>query len=292
MSAKVLAIAINKGGSAKTTLAFHVAHRAADHGYRTLAVDLDPQGSLTSMFLGNHWEKSAETSWPYRASELYSRAGSIKTPAPVSPNLDLVATRLHDDALSEVERLPDEVAQFFRSNLTKLASRYDLIVLDTPPTRGFLALVPLLATDYVVSPVTPVTLDIDGLNGIVKRVEDIRVAANTGIKHLGFVLTMCDGRDRRLGAAVAHIRKLLGRRLSPHQIPDSIPMKYVAENHAPIWATAASGAERVAAEAVKGVTDWIIKSTELRMGGGPSAEESGGSENTSRGLSLTKEARP
>ena len=71
MRAKVLVVAINKGGSTKTTLAFHIAHRAAEPGCRTLAADLDPQGSFTTMLIGHEWQKLPESEGPRRACDLH-----------------------------------------------------------------------------------------------------------------------------------------------------------------------------------------------------------------------------
>lgn len=260
MSAKSVAFALNKGGVGKTTLAFHAAHRAAEEGHRTLVADLDPQGNITRMLVSHDWEGLKGDSAPLRARELYERQPSSRRPLVVRENLDLLPSRPRDEELSEQERAPEEAANWFRERVNELRTEYDLIIFDTPPTLGFLTLVPLLAADFVVSPVKPESIDLEGLASIAQTVEEIRRGANPKIRHLGYVLTMCDaGRDRRQGAVIKHLRKELGSQVAPFSTPFSIPMKYVCDAHAPIWQTASSGAERSAAEAFVDTTNWILK---------------------------------
>jgi chromosome partitioning protein len=261
MPAKVLVVAINKGGVGKTTLAFHTAHRAAEDGYRVLLADLDPQGNATTMCVGSSWTSLPPNEAPFRAVELYQSSPSPRQPLQVAENLDLLPTRRTDRDLSEVERYPSEAADHFRSRLGAFLPDYDLVILDTPPTLGFLTLVPLLSADFVVSPVKPESLDIDGLAGITQTVEEIRAGGNPGLQHLGFVLSMCDaGRDRRQDAVISQLKKLVGRSLAPHSLPLSVPMRYIADEHTPVWRKAATGAERTAADAFRNVTSWLIKS--------------------------------
>jgi chromosome partitioning protein len=268
MPAMVLLLAINKGGAAKTTTAYHVAHRAAEAKKRVLLVDLDPQGNATAMCMDQAWESKPIHTQPLRAVELYSAERSGRTPITVAPNLDLIPSRSCDTDLTEVERYPLEAADIFKARIAELSNSYDLIILDTPPTLGFLTLVPMLAGDYVVSPVQPESFDIDGLNGILRTVENLRAGGNPSIKHLGFVLSKCDERrDRRQAGVIAQIKKHVGRdMLSPFQIPLSVPMRYISTDRVPIWRNAKSGSERVAAEAVRNACDWILKGV---FSGGP-----------------------
>jgi chromosome partitioning protein len=259
MPGKVTAVTLNKGGNGKTTLVVHTAHRAAAKGLRTLVIDGDPQGSATTMFVGHEWESGTPASWPLRTCELYDDHPHKRPPLSVRPNLDLVATRSRDDALSECERLPLSAAASFRSHVEQFAATYDLIFIDTPPGLGFLTLVPLLAAEFALSPVKPESLDLDGLARVTEKLDELRSGANPRLRHLGFVLTMCDGRDRRQGEVISRMRKLLGNAIAPISTPYSIPMKYVVDEHKPIWEIASSGAERSAATAFIDVGDWILK---------------------------------
>jgi chromosome partitioning protein len=153
-----------KGGSAKSTSAIHLCHYLALQGYRVLAIDLDPQGSLTG-FCGIQPEIEFEGNSIYDALR-------YEDPVPMSeciratyfPGLDLSPAQL---ILSEFET---ETAVYARKGVpfyNRLASAietveadYDVIIIDSPPSLGFLTLAGLFAATSVIVPLTPSMLDV------------------------------------------------------------------------------------------------------------------------------------
>ncbi|WP_420583512.1 plasmid partitioning protein RepA [Ruegeria sp.] len=153
-----------KGGSAKSTSAIHLCHYLALQGYRVLAVDLDPQGSLTG-FCGIQPEIEFEGNSIYDALR-------YEDPIPMSdciratyfPGLDLSPAQL---ILSEFET---ETAVYARKGVpfyNRLANAietvetdYDVIIIDSPPSLGFLTLAGLFAATSVIVPLTPSMLDV------------------------------------------------------------------------------------------------------------------------------------
>ena len=153
-----------KGGSAKSTSAIHLCHYLALQGYRVLAIDLDPQGSLTG-FCGIQPEIEFEGNSIYDALR-------YEDPVPMSeciratyfPGLDLSPAQL---ILSEFET---ETAVYARKGVpfyNRLANAiesveadYDVIIIDSPPSLGFLTLAGLFAATSVIVPLTPSMLDV------------------------------------------------------------------------------------------------------------------------------------
>ncbi|CUJ98556.1 Sporulation initiation inhibitor protein soj [Ruegeria denitrificans] len=153
-----------KGGSAKSTSAIHLCHYLALQGYRVLAIDLDPQGSLTG-FCGIQPEIEFEGNSIYDALR-------YEDPAPMPeciratyfPGLDLSPAQL---ILSEFET---ETAVYARKGVpfyNRLANAietveadYDVIIIDSPPSLGFLTLAGLFAATSVIVPLTPSMLDV------------------------------------------------------------------------------------------------------------------------------------
>ncbi|MEL6660822.1 MAG: plasmid partitioning protein RepA [Bacteroidota bacterium] len=153
-----------KGGSAKSTSAIHLCHYLALNGYRVLAVDLDPQGSLTG-FCG------IQTELEFDGASIYD-ALRYDEPAPMSevivqtyfPGLHLAPARL---VLSEFETETavnagrgvaffDKLGQAIQS----VETEYDIVVIDSPPALGFLTLTGLYAATSVIVPMTPSMLDL------------------------------------------------------------------------------------------------------------------------------------
>ena len=178
----ILAIANQKGGTAKSTTAAALAQGAASTGKKALAIDLDPQGNL-SYFL------NADTSKPgsYQVlTETTAAANAIQTVQdgvfviPASRDLAAVTS-----GKGSARRLQDA--------LKPVKERFDLIVIDTPPTIGELQFNALQAADGLLIPLQADIVSLHGLYQVMETVEQIK-ASNPRLTVRGIILTRHNGR--------------------------------------------------------------------------------------------------
>jgi chromosome partitioning protein len=164
---QVISIVNFKGGSSKTTSAIHLAQRYALRGYRVLAIDMDPQASLTTMF-------------GYRPEIEFAESGTIydalkyEDPVPLSQvirqtyfhKLDLAPAGL---LLSEYEtetayalqhKIDPPFTQRLAIALDEVEAEYDLVIIDCPPQLGFTTMTALLASTGLLITVVPSMLDV------------------------------------------------------------------------------------------------------------------------------------
>jgi chromosome partitioning protein len=164
---QVISIVNFKGGSSKTTSAIHLAQRYALRGYRVLAIDMDPQASLTTMF-------------GYRPEIEFAESGTIydalkyEDPVPLSQvirktyfyNLYLAPAGL---LLSEYEtetayalqhKIDPPFTQRLAIALDEVEADYDLVIIDCPPQLGFTTMTALLASTGLLITVVPSMLDV------------------------------------------------------------------------------------------------------------------------------------
>ena len=164
---QVISIVNFKGGSSKTTSAIHLAQRYALRGYRVLAVDMDPQASLTTMFGYRPEIEFAESGTVYDALK-------YQDPVPLSQvirktyfhNLDLAPAGL---LLSEYEtetayalqhKVDPPFTQRLAIALDEIDAQYDLVIIDCPPQLGFTTMTALLASTGLLITVVPSMLDV------------------------------------------------------------------------------------------------------------------------------------
>lgn len=178
----ILAVANQKGGTAKSTTAAALAQAAAHKGRRVLAVDLDPQGNL-SYFL------AADVTRP-GAFEVLDGLPAAEAVQATAGGLDVIPASWNLQTISSSRGS----ARRLKAALEPLQARYDLIVLDTPPTAGELQYNALMAaTDLII----PLQADIVGLQGLYQMADTARQIqqSNPALTIRGYILTRSGGRS-------------------------------------------------------------------------------------------------
>jgi chromosome partitioning protein len=189
---QVVAVVNFKGGSAKTTTAAHLAQYLAMKGHRVLAIDLDPQASLTSMY-GIQPELDDKPSL-YEALRFDDQRKSIKEviqPTNFS-NLDVVPANLelqeyeYEVPLAMQGANSKEGKLFFTrivSALDEIDSRYDMVVIDCPPQLGYLTLTALCAATAGLITIHPQMMDVMSMSQFLAMLGGIlRPLEQAGVK--------------------------------------------------------------------------------------------------------------
>ncbi|CAN7729198.1 plasmid partitioning protein RepA [Mesorhizobium sp. LjRoot246] len=221
---QILAIANFKGGSAKTTTSAHLAHYLALHGYRVLAIDLDPQASLSAMF-GAQPEMDVQHNETIYAALRYDderrpiREIIRKT---YFSGIDLIPGNIevmeyeHETPRFLSKRQVSSDSIFFerlRLALGEVEDGYDVVILDTPPSLGFLTLGAIYAATGLLVTVHPAMLDVMSMSQFLLMMGDlISVIRDAGATmkqdFLRYVVTRHDPMDHSQVHVVTMLRHL------------------------------------------------------------------------------------
>ena len=177
---RIISIANQKGGTAKSTTAAALAQAAAYKGKRCLAIDLDPQGNLSFFLAADTARAGAFEMLEGQRVEVQHAAGGLDV-IPASWNLQTISS-----SRGSARRL--------KSALEPIAAQYDLIIIDTPPTAGELQYNALMAsTDLII----PLQADIVGLQGLYQMADTARQIqqGNPALTLTGYILTRHGGRS-------------------------------------------------------------------------------------------------
>ena len=186
-TARVLALANQKGGVAKTTTTINMGVALKGMGYRVLAIDLDPQSNL-SMSQGIDVENLTLTMYDVLVRE--------------TPLANLIHAREIDIAPAGIELAGAELAltatmgreRALQRALRPMLDLYDVILIDTPPSLGLLTINAMVASHGVIVPVQCEYLSLRGLAQLQSTLEQVREHLNPDIAIAGILPTMYDGR--------------------------------------------------------------------------------------------------
>ncbi|WP_422749797.1 ParA family protein [Mycobacterium sp. WMMD1722] len=186
---RVLAVANQKGGVAKTTTVASLGAAMAEQGKRVLLVDLDPQGSLT-FSLGHDPDKLPVSVHEVLLGDVEPDTALVETPEGMTllpANIDLAGA----EAML-LMRAGREHA--LKRALAKLADRFDVVIIDCPPSLGVLTLNGLTAADEVIVPLQCETLAHRGVGQFLRTVSDVQAITNPDLTMLGALPTLYDSR--------------------------------------------------------------------------------------------------
>ncbi|HET7092329.1 MAG TPA: AAA family ATPase [Thermomicrobiales bacterium] len=216
--APVVAFANQKGGVGKTTSAVNAAVSLARRGFRILLVDIDPQGNATSS-LGVEKSGLACSTYDVLVDDAPVESAVV---ADARPNLDLLpSTPILAGAEIELVERPEREFRLRRA-LAAVADRYDLIVIDCPPSLGLLTVNALSAARSVVVPIQCEFLALEGLGQLITTIDLVKQRLNPPLDVTGVLMTMFDARTRLSAHVVAEVRRYFPHRIFREVVPRSV----------------------------------------------------------------------
>ena len=178
----IYTVAIQKGGTAKTTTAAAFAQAAAYRGHSVLAVDLDPQGNLS-------YALAADTGRP-GSYELLNGAPVSDLIQETAQGVDIIPASWNLSTITSGKGS----ARRLQTALEPVKESYDFIIIDTPPTAGELQYNALMAADGLIIPLQADIFNLQSLYQITDTARQIQ-ESNPGLAVTGFLLTQYDGRS-------------------------------------------------------------------------------------------------
>lgn len=227
---QIISVTNFKGGSGKTTSAVHLAQHLAMTGHRVLAIDLDPQASLSALFgyqpeldlVGN------DTIYGAIRYDDEARPLSAIIRKTYFHNLDLVPGNLelqefeHATPRALAERRPGDAHGFFftrvQAALATVADNYDVVVIDCPPQLGYLTLSALCASTSVIVTVHPQMLDVASMSQFLFMTADLlgvvrEAGGQLNFDFLRYLVTRYEPHDAPQAQIAGFLRSLFGSRV-------------------------------------------------------------------------------
>ncbi|MCI0480470.1 MAG: AAA family ATPase [Candidatus Dadabacteria bacterium] len=215
---KIIVVANQKGGVAKTTTAINLAMGLGAAEKRVLLVDLDPQSNATS---GLGVDPAAQNKSTY---EVVIGEAAVKDAVmpDVFPYLDLLPAhkRLTGAEVELVSIVGRET--LLRDGLNRVRDDYDYILVDCPPSLGLLTLNGLVAADSVLIPIQCEYFALEGLSNLLQTIELVKERLNPDLEIEGVVLTMFDVRTNLSPQVADEVKKHFGDKVYKSIIPRNV----------------------------------------------------------------------
>lgn len=252
---KICAAVNQKGGAAKTTEVFHLAHHAVEQGLKVLLVDFDRQRSLSHSFLAT---EGAEPG--LLASALFSPDPLALKPEVLSENLHII--RADADALSLLMDVDRDMMKQPARHLRSMSGDYDLCIIDTPGAIGFnppITAAALIAADGVFCPFPLGLYEALAVQDLWDFIQRVRTQGfNPRLKLLGLVPSRVNTKSAEELAGLAELRKAFGAAIFPLMLPERAAVKQAVMRRTPVWRKTRGQGSLLAAREWRAVMDALL----------------------------------
>lgn len=215
---KTIAIVNQKGGVGKTTTAVNLAAAVGKKGFKTLLIDIDPQGNTTSG-LGINKKKIEKSTYDMIIGE--AKASDIIKPSGFE-NLDIMPSHMNlAGAEIEVAELENRNGRI-KTALAPIKEYYDFIFLDCPPSLGLITVNALTAVDSVMIPIQCEYYALEGLSQLMNTIRQVKRLYNPLIEIEGILLTMYDGRLNLTQQVMSEVKRFFPMKVYATVIPRNV----------------------------------------------------------------------
>ena len=238
---EVIVVTSGKGGVGKTTTAINLSSCLASLGKKVLAIDMDPQGNMTS---GLGIDKNEVEYTVYEL--ILGQVGIEKVICKDAlENLDVLPTNINLSA-AEIELIGVEEKEFIiRKEVDKVKKNYDFIVIDCPPSLSMLTINAMTTADSVLVPIQCEYYALEGLSQLIHTIDLVKERLNPELKIEGVVFTMYDARTNLSLQVVENVKDNLQQTIYKTIIPRNIRLAEAPSHGLPInlYDPKSSGAE-------------------------------------------------
>lgn len=227
---RIIAVANQKGGVGKTTTSINLSACLAASGKKVLAIDMDPQGNMTS---GLGIDKNGVE---YTVYDLILGEADIEQVLcrESLENLDILPTNI-DLSAAEIELIGVEDKEFIiRNAVEKIRDNYDFVIIDCPPSLSMLTINAMTTADSVLVPIQCEYYALEGLTQLIQTIELVRERLNPKLYIEGVVFTMYDARTNLSLQVVENVKDNLQQNIYKTIIPRNIRLAEAPSHGLPI----------------------------------------------------------
>ena len=215
---RIIAIANQKGGVGKTTTAINLSASLAEKGRKVLAIDMDPQGNMSS---GLGLDKNSIDGTIYDMIIGEADVEEVIHKDTIE-NLDILPSNVDLSAV-EIEMIDVENKEFVVKNaIQKIRDNYDYVIIDCPPSLSLLTVNAMTTADSVLVPIQCEYYALEGLSQLIHTVELVKDRLNPVLEIEGVVFTMYDARTNLSLQVVENVKDNLEQNIYKTIIPRNI----------------------------------------------------------------------